>query len=173
MLGPIFTREWLTLPRRARHYLWRTVSLSVMWVLALTTWQAIIGWEHRATLGDNARFGLLLFQVLSYFQLVLILFFAAMSAASTITHEKDRRTFILLLLTDLRNYEIVLGKILGSLLQIVLFVAGMVPILASTLFLGGVAPSQVVETVVILATTAFAAGSLGGLIALWRDKTFQ
>ena len=53
------------------------------------------------------------------------MFFAALSAAGTITQEKDRRTFILLLLTDLRNYEIVLGKLLGSLLQIGLLLAGM------------------------------------------------
>ena len=44
----------------------------------------------------------------------VVLFFSALSAASTISLEKDRRTFILLLLTDLRNYEIVLGKLFGS-----------------------------------------------------------
>src|SRR5206468_9609144 len=91
----------------------------------------------------------------------------------TIAQEKDRRTFLLLLLTDLRNHEIVLGKLLGSLLQIGILLAGMVPVLMLLLLLGGVAPSQVLHAVIILATTSLAAGSLGGLIALWRDKTFQ
>src|SRR5690348_17996467 len=40
------------------------------------------------------------------------------SAASTVSQEKDRRTFVLLLLTDMSDYEIVLGKMLGSLLPI-------------------------------------------------------
>src|SRR5438093_5883471 len=100
MLGPIFVREWLTLPRRARHYVSRTLYLGLLWVLALTAWQATVGWEQAATLGDTARFGLLLFHVLPYVQLVLLMFFAALSAASTIAQEKDRRTFILLLVTD-------------------------------------------------------------------------
>jgi hypothetical protein len=173
MLGPIFVREWLTLPRRPRHYLLRSFYLGLLWVLALTAWQATVGWEQTATLGDTARFSLLLFQIFTYVQLTLLLFFASLSAASTISQEKDRRTFVLLLLTDLRNHEIVLGKLLGSLLQIALFLAGMVPILFLNVLLGGVAPFQVFQAVVVLATTALAAGSLGGLIALWRDKTFQ
>jgi ABC-type transport system involved in multi-copper enzyme maturation permease subunit len=173
MLGPIFNREWLTLPRRPRHYVMRTVSLGALWVLAFTVWQTMVGWQYPATINDLSRFGLLLFQVLTYVQLVLLLFFSAMSAAGTISQEKDRRTFVLLLMTDLRNYEIVLGKLFGSLLQIALLLAGLVPILCMILLLGGVAPHQVLEAVVVLGTTALAAGSLGGLVALWREKTFQ
>ena len=33
--------------------------------------------------------------------------------------------------------------------------------------------AQIGETMLILSTTALAAGSLGSLAALWRDKTFQ
>jgi ABC-type transport system involved in multi-copper enzyme maturation permease subunit len=173
MLGPIFGREWLTLPRRSRHYVMRSLYLGALWVLILTVWQTAVGWEQPATLGDHARFGILVFQILAYVQLLLLLFFAALSAASTVAQEKDRRTFVLLLLTDLRNYEIVLGKLLGSLLQIGLFLAGTVPVLGLLLLLGGIDFRQIVQATVILATTALAAGSLGGLIALWRDKTFQ
>src|SRR5262249_42272190 len=104
MLGPIFNREWLTLPRRPRHYLMRTVSLGALWVLAFTVWQTTVGWEYPATINDLARFGLLLFQLLAYVQLVLLLFFSGLAGASTIAQEKDRRTFILLLMTDLRNH---------------------------------------------------------------------
>lgn len=173
MLGPIFVREWLTVPRRQRHYVARTAYLGLLWVLGLTAWQATVGWSQTATLGDTARFGLLVFQLFAYLQLILLLFFAALSGASAVTREKDRRTFILVLMTDLRNYEIVLGKLLGSLLPIVLLLLGMLPVLALTLLLGGVAPGQVAQAGLIIGATAVAAGSLGGLVALWRDKTFQ
>lgn len=173
MLGAIFVREWLTVPRRARHYATRTAYLGLLWVLGLTTWQATIGWGRTATLGETARFGVLLFQILTFVQLTLFLFFSALSAAAAVSQEKDRRTFILLLLTDLRNHEIVLGKLFGSLLPVVLLLAGTVPVLASLLLLGGVAPAQLGEALLILATTALAAGSLGCLVALWREQTFQ
>jgi ABC-type transport system involved in multi-copper enzyme maturation permease subunit len=173
MLGPIFAREWLTLPRRGRHYVLRAVYLGVLLVLALTVWQATVGWEYTATLGDLARFGLLQFQVLIYVQLALIPFFAALSAASAITLEKDRRTFLLLLLTDLRNHEIVLGKLFGSLLQMAVLLMATLPVYCVNLFLGGVEGAQILQATLVLAATALAAGSLGSLVALWRDKTFQ
>ena len=77
MLGPIFVREWLTVPRQPRHYVMRAAYLGLLWVLGLTAWQYTIGWERTATLGETARFGMLLFQVLTYYvQLPLLIFFA-------------------------------------------------------------------------------------------------
>jgi ABC-type transport system involved in multi-copper enzyme maturation permease subunit len=173
VLGPIFNREWLTVPRRTGHYVVRVAYFGALWVLGLTAWQAVVGWSQEANLADNARFGLLLFHVLTLVQLLVVPFIAALSAASAVSQEKDRRTFILLLLTDLRSHEIVVGKLLGSLLQIALLLLGMVPVLALILLLGGIAPEQVGQAALVIGSAALAAGSLGTLIALWREKTFQ
>jgi ABC-type transport system involved in multi-copper enzyme maturation permease subunit len=151
----------------------RAAYVGGLWVIGVTAWLATGGWLRPATLGETARFGPLLFQVLTFVELALFLFFSALSAAGSVAQEKDRRTFILLLITDLRNREIVLGKLLGSLLQILLLVMATVPLLMLLLLLGGVAPEQVLQAVVIVAATSLAAGSLGGLVALWRDRTFQ
>ena len=35
-LGPIFQRELLTLPRRTRHYVTRTVYLGLVWILVFS-----------------------------------------------------------------------------------------------------------------------------------------
>jgi ABC-type Na+ efflux pump permease subunit len=163
----------LTIPRRHRHYLARSLYLLMLWVLALTTWQAMFGWGRAISQGDLAYFGTLLFQGLSLLQLLLVLFFSALFAASAITQEKDRRTFVLLLITDLRNYEIVLGKLFGSLLHIGALVVSAVPVLALIMLLGGVAFPQILLALLVLAASALAAGSLGCLLALWREKTFQ
>ena len=173
MLGPIFNREFLTVPRRERHHAVRLASLALLWVIGITAWQATVGFTKDAALGETARFGLLLFQISSYVQLTLLLFFSALSAASTVAQEKDRRTFLLLLLTDMRDYEIVLGKMLGSLLPIAVLFGVTVPFFSMLLLLGGVSGEQVIQTILVLAATSFAAGSLGALVALWRDRTFQ
>src|SRR5262245_44862564 len=173
LLGPIFNREWLTVPRRASHYVLRAAYYGLLWILGLTAWQAMVGWSRPATLGDNAHFALWLFYIVTLVQLVLLLFFSALMAASAISQEKDRRTFVLLLMTDLRSYEIVLGKLLGSLLQIALLLLGMMPVLVLIMLLGGVGGAQVIQATLVLAVTALAAGSVGCLIALWREKTFQ
>src|SRR5262245_46649772 len=173
VLGPIFSRELLTVPRSPGHYVTRTAYLGALWVIAVTAWLAILGFTGRATLGETARFGPILFQVLTYVQLALFLFFAALSCASAIAKEKDRRTFILLLMTPMRDDEIVLGKVLGSLLPILVLQLATVPFLMLLMLLGGIAFDQVARVVLIQLATSLAAGSLGGVVALWRDKTFQ
>jgi ABC-type transport system involved in multi-copper enzyme maturation permease subunit len=173
VLGPIFNREFLTVLRRENHYLMRTAYLGALWIICVTAWLAGGGWLRSETLGESARLGPLLFRILTFVELALFLFFAALSAVSTVSQEKDRRTFILLLITDLRNDEIVLGKLLGSLLPIVLLLAASVPLLLLLLLLGGVDVRQVWQAISIVAATSLAAGSLGGLVALWRDRTFQ
>jgi ABC-type transport system involved in multi-copper enzyme maturation permease subunit len=166
-------RELATVPRRNSHYAARVALLAMVAVLGATAWQATVGFTREATLGETARFGLLLFQIVAYVQLVLLIFFAALSAASAVSQEKDRRTFILLLITDMRDYEIVLGKLLGSLLPITMLLLVSVPVLSLMLLLGGIGPPQVLQAAAVMLTTAFAAGSLGGLVALWRERTFQ
>jgi ABC-type Na+ efflux pump permease subunit len=173
VLGPIFMRELVTVPRRRGHFPTRMALLGLLTILGITLWQAVVGFTNTATLGETARFGLMLFQVVVYVELVLLLFFAALSAASTVSQEKDRRTFVLLLLTEMHDYEIVLGKLLGSLLPLTAMLLTSVPLLALLLLLGGIDPSQVIQAAVVLATAAYAAGSLGGLIALWRERTYQ
>src|SRR5271170_2369723 len=108
VLGPIFNREFLTVPRREKHHVGRLAALVLLWVIGLTAWQATVGFNRTATLGETARFGMLFFQIITYVELTLLLFFSALSAASAVAQEKDRRTFVLLLLTDMRDYEIVL-----------------------------------------------------------------
>jgi ABC-type Na+ efflux pump permease subunit len=173
VLGPIFLRELVTVPRRRGHFPSRVALIGLLVILGVTLWQAMVGFTREATIGEAARFGLLLFQVVIFVQLLLLLFFATLSAASAVSQEKDRRTFVLLLLTDMRDYEIVLGKLVGSLLPLTAMLFTSIPVLSFLLLLGGIDPWQVVQAAVVLAAAAYAAGSLGGLIALWRERTFQ
>jgi ABC-type Na+ efflux pump permease subunit len=173
VLGPIFTRELVTVPRRGGHFPARVALVGLIGILGITTWQATVGFSRDATLGETANFGVLLFQIVVFVQLLLALFFAALSAASAVSQEKDRRTFVLLLLTDMRDYEIVVGKMLGALLPILIQLLVVAPVLALLLLLGGIDPEQVFQAVLVLLASAIAAGSLGGLVALWREKTYQ
>lgn len=173
MLGPIFAREFQTVPRSEKHYTARVAALGALWTLGITAWLATNAFGGIQTLGETARFGRLLFQLFAFVTLVLTVFFAALSAAGAVAREKDRRTFILLLMTDLKDSEIVLGKMFGSLLPIGLLLLGMLPMLALLLLLGGMNIDQVVQGWLVLAASAFAAGSLGAFVALWRDRTFQ
>lgn len=145
MLGPIFERELSTLPRRGKHYLGRVVFCVSLFVLVCTAWLLMAGIQPIRELGDFARFGTLVFQILAPLQLVVLTCVAALAGAISVAHEKDRKTLLLLLMTSLRNRELVLGKAGGGfLIAINLFLAGL-PVLAMLTLLGGVSSSQVLQ----------------------------
>ena len=171
--GPIFSREALTTPRRLRHFLIRTGYVAGLFVLMYTAGQATFGWQQVRSLGDVAHFGNLIFQIYSLLQMTLVLFFGMLFTAGNVAQEKDRGTLILLLMTDLRRREMVLGKLLASLLLPLVLVATSVPVFCVTLLLGGVAPEQVAWSIGLCLAATFASGAWGGLVSFWREKTFQ
>ncbi|MFO0869084.1 MAG: ABC transporter permease subunit [Pirellulales bacterium] len=173
LIGPVFTRELVTTPRRPQHYLTRVVYVTSLLVLMGTAWLVIAGTQTIRNVGDMARFGGSLFQVLAPLQLALITFLAALGSASAVAQEKDRRTLLLLLLTRLNNAELVLGKLFASLLDVVTMVVSAIPLFLLITLFGGVEPAQVWRSVAITLVTALAAASLGSTLALWREKTFQ
>lgn len=171
--GPIFSREVLTSPRHARHFILRAGYVGALAVLMYTAGQATFGWQQVRNLGDVARFGSLLFQLFSMVQLALVTFFAPLFAASRVAQEKDRQTLVLLLMTDLRNREMVFGKLLASLLPVAVLIAASAPVFTLIYLLGGVSLEQIGWSLGLAAATGLAAGSWGSLVAFWREKTFQ
>ena len=171
--GPIIAREILTAPRPVRFYVARASYVGLLFILMWTAWQSQVGLTDVTEVGIIAYFGHLLFRLFALFQLTLMLFFAPLSAATAVAHEKDRRTFILLLMTDLRDIEIILGKLTASLLQILTLLATSAPVFFLCLLLGGVSPGQIVDVIGVTAAAGLLGGSLGLLVALGRDRTFQ
>jgi ABC-type transport system involved in multi-copper enzyme maturation permease subunit len=172
-IGPVFTREALILPRRIGFYVTRTAYVFVLLVLMSTAWLILTGTQIVRNVGDLARFGAILFQILAPLQLTLALLFSALLTASAVAQEKDRRTLTLLLLTRMSNAELVLGKLLASLLPIVVMLLAALPLFVICLLFGGVSIQQVARVFAVTLMTVLAAGSLGSTLALWREKTFQ
>ncbi len=137
-----------------------------------TAWGLYTGAQHVRTVGDTARFGAAIFQILAVLQLTVAMFFSALLAASSVAQEKDRRTLVLLLLTHLTNSELVVGKLLASVLSVILMVAAAFPFFMLISLFGGVSFDQILRVFAVTFAAVLAAGSLGSTIALWREKTF-
>ena len=172
-VGPIFEREVLTTPRRLSHYVMRAGFVAGLLILFYSLRQATIGFQDVVFAGDVASFSALVFRVFALLQLTLSLFFATLFAASVVAQEKDRKTLILLLMTDLRNYELALGKLLASLLNVGVLLAASWPVFALLRLLGGVTWQQILWSQAIVCAATLAAGAWGSLVAFWREKTFQ
>ncbi len=173
LAGPLFSRETLTVPRQFKHFSIRSGYVAALFVLMYTAAQTTFGWQHVRNLGDIARFGQLVFEIFAFIQLTLLIFFSVLFAAGNVSQEKDRRTLLLLLMTDLRDSEFVLGKLCASLLLPAVLLASSIPVFAIVHLLGGISLSQIACAIAISAASGFVAGCWGSLVAFWREKTFQ
>lgn len=151
----------------------RSGYVAALFILMYTAGQVTFGWQQVRSIGDVARFGSLVFQVFSIVQLLLVLFFALLFSAGRVAQEKDGRTLILLLMTDLRSRELVLGKLAASLLVPGVLLATSIPVFVMVHLMGGVGLDQIGWSVALCAATGLVSGSWGSLVAFWRDKTFQ
>src|SRR6056297_816692 len=143
MFGPVFAREAVVSPRRTRTYLARALYVLSLFLLLCTGYLVLAGTQPLRTSSDLAKFGGWMFLLLAPLQLLILGFQAAVTAASSVAQEKDRRTLILLLLTRVTGFELVVGKLTASLLGVLTMLAAALPLfLALTLF-GGVSPRQV------------------------------
>jgi ABC-type Na+ efflux pump permease subunit len=173
LAGPIFAREWLITPRQLKHYLLRAGYVAVLIVLMYTAGHATFGFQAARNVGDIARFGRFVFSVFAVVQLTVVMAGALLFGASNVAQEKDRRTLILLLMTDLRNRELVLGKLLSGLQPVAVLIAVSFPVFCFVRMLGGVTLPQILWLEALCIAAALAAGSWGSLVAFWKEKTFQ
>ena len=120
-----------------------------------------------------ARFGSAAFSLIAPLQMAMAIIFSALLTAAAVAQEKDRKTLDLLLMTNLTNTELVLGRLLASMLSVLVLILASVPLFMLLRLLGGISLMQIINAVAVTTTAATVAGSLGSMIALWREKTFQ
>ena len=160
-------------PRRPQHFLYRGVYGTALFVLMCTAWLVLAGTQIIRSVGDMAKFGSI--SVLHSRSAATGSAYVPGGAARGQQRRAGERqkTLILLLMTRLTNHELVLGKLLASLLDVLVMLATAAPIFMLLTLFGGVSAAQVGRVFAVTLATILAAGSLGSTVALARDKTFQ
>ena len=85
--------------------------------------------------------------------------------ADALSEEKREGTLGLLFLTDLKGYDIVLGKIVAASVNWFFGLIALFPVLALSLLMGGVAPGEFWRTIAALANLLFYSLALGMFVS--------
>jgi ABC-type transport system involved in multi-copper enzyme maturation permease subunit len=170
LIGPLF---WYDLARLARRN--RTTLLRCTYALALLAWlwfgfgQSFPGYVRfsLATSGVRARAASQLDALALHYAMALLTvqgvavwLLTPAYLASAIAEEKERGTFEYLLMTPLRNREIVLGKLFGRLGHMVGILLTGLPILSLVQLWGGVDASVILIGFLVTGLTLLSVGSL-------------
>jgi ABC-type transport system involved in cytochrome c biogenesis permease component len=118
-----------------------------------------------------AEHGRFLFRLLLALGFVYCLLVGARTTADSVSEEKREGTLGLLFLTDLRGYDVVLGKLAAGSLNAVYGLLAILPVIFLPLQLGGVTGVQLLLASVLLLNTLFLSVMVGVWIsALSREE---
>ncbi|PYI87312.1 MAG: hypothetical protein DME26_06630, partial [Verrucomicrobia bacterium] len=148
---PIVDRELRVTARRPSTYRMRIgIALVAVLVFAGSYLAAEVGWLNRARAGKN------FFDGLAGFAFVCCLFAGLGTTADSICREKREGTLGFLFLTDLRSYDVILGKCFATSLASFFAVVTICPVLSLSLLFGGITGGEFWRmTLVLLSTFLF------------------
>ncbi len=151
---PIVARE-LRVASRKRGTFWGRTGAALA-VVVVGTWSFLL--SGQAAPSDVA---LTLFGIMTGSAALYCLFSGLWSTADCLSQEKREGTLGLLFLTDLRGYDVVLGKLAATSLNAFYGVLAMVPMLAVPMLLGGLTPGEFGRMALVILDTLFFSLTLG------------
>ncbi|HEY0549489.1 MAG TPA: ABC transporter permease, partial [Verrucomicrobiae bacterium] len=153
-LLPIVARELRVISRRSTTY-WTRFTFGVLAIV-------VGGIAFAALIKKSAHdTGFGMFVCLSVIAFIYSLIAGALSTADCVSEEKREGTLGLLFLTDLKSYDIVLGKLAASSLTGVYGLLAIFPLLGVPLLLGGVAPAEFWRVILVCVSNLFLSLALG------------
>jgi ABC-type transport system involved in multi-copper enzyme maturation permease subunit len=146
LFGPVLAFDVLRVGRRPRQIYFRVAY--VILLALLFTWVYMTWWEIRRRGSfvrpqELAELAEIYFSVFMVVQFILVCLLTPASVAGAIAEEKERRTLEFLLATDLREREILFGKLASRVGSLVLFLLAGLPVLGLLQFFGGIDPELV------------------------------
>jgi ABC-type transport system involved in multi-copper enzyme maturation permease subunit len=156
IFGPVLFYDLLHTARRGRHLIFRLLYAVLLAGLLLLLYSEEVGkrgggwWEDwrvpQTQRAEVLRFNETFFIRFTLVQFALILLITPGVTAGAIAEEKERKTLEFMLTTELRGYEIVLGKLAARLAYMVLLILTGLPFLALLLLLGGLDPGLILAS---------------------------
>ncbi len=154
-LLPIVERELRVRARQPATYRLRIVTVLV----ALTVSGGLV-WRSGQFLVAPAV-GSTIFQALQALAFLYCLFEGARSASDSLSEEKREGTLGLLFLTDLKGYDVVLGKFVGTSLNSFYGLLAFLPVMAVPVLMGGVTGGEVWRGALALTNLLFFSQAAG------------
>ncbi|MCK4958826.1 MAG: ABC transporter permease subunit [Planctomycetes bacterium] len=175
LTGPIFDKELRVSSRRRRNYVLRFVYMAMLTAFLTLVWLQTV--HYRGSLAYRmSRMSVAGQQIISFivlFQFIAIQIVSVVMLSTSISDEIYNRTLGVLMTTPINSFQIVMGKLLSKLLQLILLLAISLPLLAIVRVFGGVPWGYVVSSLCITLTTAICFGSISLFFSIFRRKAYS
>lgn len=161
-LNPIVKKD-LQVTARSMRLSWGLFAYEAVLTMAFLGVLQIIQVEGNSVYNSGNIYSYLiyLFPVLAISQVGIVALVAPIITAASISGEKERQTFDIMLTTCMSPFSIVLGKVTSAVLHILFYVAGSLPIMALSFVVGGMSWMNLLYFILAITLFATFSGSIG------------
>lgn len=172
--NPVVLKELRGRMRGARAFVILAVYLGLLGAFTTLMYVAVVESSTSASGQTNVgEIGRTLFGAIVGIELLLVSFIAPAFTAGAISSEREHQTFDLLRTTLLPNTSLVLGKLLSSMLYVVLLLLAAIPLQSIAFFFGGVAETEVLLSFLLLSLTALLFSAIGLFFSASAERTLS
>ncbi|MFO0956846.1 MAG: hypothetical protein U0800_05180, partial [Isosphaeraceae bacterium] len=172
--GPMFACEWRIAARRWHVHLLRAAFVAILLAAIWFAWYSTVNrFGARSPMRMLAELGESIFSAFAAVQLVLVMVVAPGTTAGAVCLDRARGTLLHLMVTDLKDREIVLGKIGARLMWMLGLILSALPVMALMTLLGGIDPNQLVGAFAVTVGLAMLGCSLALLLSVWASKAHE
>ena len=132
-----------------------------------------VGRDERRLARDYANLGIAYFIAMIGVELALVILAAPAATAGAICIDRARGTLAHMLMTDLSDTEIVLGKLAARLLPVFGLVACTWPVMAISSLLGGIDPIALTLAFAIILAVAVLGCAMALALSVWARKSHE
>ena len=169
MLNPVFRREMITALRSQRTYM--AICVYVLSLLATAAFMLYSAIRVDFIGGFDPQTAIETFNLISSVQLGLIILIVPAITAGQINGERERQTLDLMLVSKMSPLAIVTGKLLSSLMLVLLIIIASMPVFGVFVYFGVVSVANLAALAVFMLVTAMMTGSMSILCSTIFKRT--
>lgn len=135
-LNPIVKKD-IKVQSRSMRICWGIFAYELILALVFFLAMSIIQGNSRYSSGNIYSAMVWLYPVLAVTQLIILGLVVPVKTASSISGEKERQTFDIMMTTGMSPFSVIMGKVMTAIVQGMFFVAASMPVMALTFIIGG------------------------------------
>lgn len=171
-LNPIVKKD-VRVQSRSMKICWGVFAYEL--ILALVFFLAMVVIQQNSRYSTNNIYSSMvwLYPVLAVTQIVILGVVVPVRTASSISGEKERQTFDIMMTTNMTPFSIIIGKVMTAIVQSMLFVFASMPIMALSFIIGGMSWSYLFWFLGIALLASFFSASIGILCSSLCKKSIS
>jgi len=171
-LNPIVKKD-VRVQARSMKMCWGVFAYELILAFVFFFAMLIIRQENRYSLNNIYSDMIALYPVLAVTQLIILGVVVPVRTASSISGEKERQTFDIMMTTSMTPFAVILGKVTTAIVQSMFFVVASLPIMALTFIIGGMSWSYLFWFLLVALLVSFFAAGIGILCSSLCRKSIS